>query len=377
MTNLTTKSFKKNSILILSSLLFILISIASLNIFINPYGFYGSSQKSVEILNARELKYNDVSQLEIKPQAFVFGSSNSMRFLPSSIEKQTKLNAYNYGLFYATAEDYYSLPKTLYQINEVEPKLIIFCLDVFSFIETPESFDEVFRGAKNRLSYYKNASKYLPDFSQLKLLRYRLKSAFTFKQSLRSIRALIDKDLTPLSEKNLFNKTFLEKGVRKIYNDFEGNNVTLIAEEGRYDIESYIKRKDLEFSKARNGYKGIVSVLGNYDFKELSERRLALFEKSIKYLNARNCKVIINLMPVQPYFDKLLSERTNHHNNVANLNTFCKSLSEKYRNIILVKDNSHINNFKGKPKHFFDSYHPTSVNSNLMIESLNLSSKSF
>jgi len=57
-------------------------------------------------------------------------------------------------------------------------------------------------------------------------------------------------------------------------------------------------------------------------------------------------------MPVQPYFDKLLSERTNHHNNVANLNTFCKSLSEKYRNIILVKDNSHINNFKGKPKHF-------------------------
>ena len=73
--------------------------------------------------------------------------------------------------------------------------------------------------------------------------------------------------------KELFNKSFLQGGVRRGYADFEGNSVTDLAEDGEYDIEAYIKKKDLEFSKARNGYKGIVSVLGNYDFKELSERR--------------------------------------------------------------------------------------------------------
>ena len=377
MDSLTITSFKKRSIILLSAILLVLILIFSLNIYVNPYGFYGSSQKSVEILNARQLKYNDLSELKIKPQAFVFGSSNSMRFLPSSIKKETNLLTYNYGVFYATAEDYYTLPQTLYQINGLEPKLIIFCLDIFSFSESPETFDEVFRGAKNRLSYYENASKYLPDFSQLKLLRYRLKSALTFKQSLRSMQALGNGELNVIPLKELFNKSFLQGGVRRGYADFEGNSVTDLAEDGEYDIEAYIKKKDLEFSKARNGYKGIVSVLGNYDFKELSERRLALFEQSIKFLNEKKCKVIINLMPVQPYFYKLLVERTMHQNIVSELSLFCKALVKKYPNVLLVKDNSNIENFNGKAEHFFDSYHPTSVNSDLMIQSLGLDRLNF
>lgn len=377
MDSLTITSFKKRSIILLSAILLVLILIVSLNIYVNPYGFYGSSQKSVEILNARRLKYNDLCKLENKPEAFVFGSSNSMRFLPSSIEKETNIPAYNYGVFYATAEDYYALPKTLYQINGLEPKLIIFCLDVFSFSESAESFDEVFRGSKNRLSYYENASKHLPDFSYLKLLMYRLKSALTFKQSFRSLKALVSFKLEEIPEGELYNMSFLAGGVRKEYADFEGVSVTNVAEKGSYDIESYIKKKDLEFRKARNGYKGIVSVLGNYDFKELSERRLALFEQSIKFLNEKKCKVIINLMPVQPYFYKLLIERTMHQNNVSELSLFCKALVKKYPNVLLVKDNSNIENFNGKAEHFFDSYHPTSVNSDLMIQSLVLDRLNF
>ncbi len=363
----------KNKILIIFfSVALFLGLIILINIFVNPYGFYGESQKKIEILNSRNLKFNHLKNSESNYEAFVFGSSNSMRFSPNFIEKKTNLKTYNYGVFYATAEDYYCLPKTLYEIKSINPKLIIFCLDVFSFKKAPKTFDEVFKGARNRLSYYTRASKYLPDFSNIKLNWYRIKSALTFKQTLISVKAIINGNFKNLSLKEIYSNGFTVDGCRKKYANFEGRDITETAEKGNYDIEEYIKIKDLEFQKQRNGQKGIVSVTGDYDFEGLSVRRLHLFESIINFLNKKDCKVVINIMPVEPYFYSLLTKRTKHEKNIQSLNDFCISLTRKYPNLIVVKNNSHINNFNGQKNHFFDQYHPTNINSSLMIKSLNL-----
>lgn len=365
-------NYKKRIFLVLSCIFLFSISIIVLNIFINPYGFYGKKQKKIQILNARRLKLNFIEKSNVNYEAFVLGSSNSMRFNPELIEKKTKLKAYNYGVFYATAEDYYVLPKLLFELETTKPKLILFCLDVFSFRKVVKTHDEVFEGARNRLSYFPRASKYLNDYSDVKLNWFRLKSALTFEQTSISLNALYDGNLTNLSFTESYASAITNNGCRKKYANFEGKDITDIAEKGDYQISKYIERKDIEFLKARNGYKGIVSVTGNYDFEGLSNRRLRLFEKTIEYLSKKECKVVINIMPVEPYFYSLLTKRTKHIENVKELTTFCNYLKRKYPNIAIVKDNSQVDSFKGLNNHFFDQYHPTYKNSNLMIESLKL-----
>lgn len=365
-------NYQKRIFLVLSCIILFTISIIVLNIFINPYGFYGEKQKKIQILNSRRLKLNFIETNTCKYEAFVLGSSNSMRFDPELIEKKTNLKAYNYGVFYATAEDYYVLPKLLFEVETIHPKLILFCLDVFSFRKAIKTHDEVFKGARNRLSYYSRASKYLPDYSDLKLNWFRFKSALTFEQTSASFRALCDGSLTNLVFTRSYTSAFTNSGCRKKYANFEGENITDIAEKGDYQISKYISSKDKEFLKARNGYKGIVSVTGNYDFEGLSNRRLNLFEKTIEYLSKKECKVVINIMPVEPYFYSLLSKRTKHIENVKQLTRFCNYLKNKYPNVVIVKDNSRVGSFDGFNNHFFDQYHPTYINSNLMIESLGL-----
>jgi len=360
------------SLTIIGIVVIVLLLISWTNLYVNPYAFYGFNQKKTAILNARHAKYTELKSLNSKPEIFVFGSSNSMRFLPKSLSAHTGLDAYNYGVFYATAEDYYCIPKALYEIDRLKPKLMIFCLDVFSFSIDNAAYDEVFVGARNRLSYDENLAKHLPDFSSTRLFWFRLKTSLTLKQTKESVTAILDGDIHETSEMQKLKNAFSTGGVRKNYANFEGNNITELAESGQYNVSNYIRQKDQFFFNQRNGYKGIISVLGNYDFNGLSPRRLELFEKNIQFLQSKNCKVIINLMPVQPYFKTLLVAKTDHEQNILDLLSFCQHLEKTYPNIILLKDNSDITNFNGKSEHFFDSYHPTSVNSDLMISSFHL-----
>jgi len=295
-----------------------------------------------------------------------------MRFSRKKIEEKTGLKAFNFGVFYGTVEDQFSISHALANSDSINPKLIILCLDPFGFREESNSVDQVFLGAKNRLSYFEPFSKYLPDYSPVKLNWFRIKSALTLKQTKDSFFALKNGNLKEKSPKSLFERGFYEDGTRKNYGDWEGNDITKIAESGEYKVEDYLKFKDKEFLKARNGYKGIVSVMGDYDFDGLSSRRIELLDSVIHFLADKNCKVAINIMPVQPYFYQLLMERTKHINNIDALNEACEKIKAKYNNVIVLRDNSKIENFNGEANHFFDAYHPTSVNSDYMIESLSL-----
>lgn len=104
-----------------------------------------------------------------------------------------------------------------------------------------------------------------------------------------------------------------------------------------------------------------------------------MLESTLQFLNANNCKVILNIMPLQPYYQNLLQENTNYNDRIKQLIYLCNIYKNKYSNIILVKDNHDIKNFNGKSNYFFDENHLTSANSTLILESLfkNLPSDAF
>src|SRR5438132_14386869 len=93
--------------------------VVGLNIYVNSYGYYGDKQLgNAEVFNAHIAKYYHLKNSGFKPEAVVLGSSNSMRMLPRAIDSIFNLKAFNYGVYQATAEDFYCVSKTL--VNDLQ-----------------------------------------------------------------------------------------------------------------------------------------------------------------------------------------------------------------------------------------------------------------
>ena len=98
-------------------------------------------------------------------------------------------------------------------------------------------------------------------------------------------------------------------------------------------------------------------------------RRLTLFYRTVEKLDKLGCKMVINIMPNQPYHKSLIEKETNYTERMKNFRLYLDFLASKFPGIIIIQDNSDISNFGGEENHFFDHIHPTSYNSDLMIES--------
>jgi hypothetical protein len=288
---------------------------------------------------------------------------------PSLIDSLFGVKSFNFAVYQATIEDFYAIAHAV--INEVEhhPKLFILCLDDWNFRNLVHAKDEVFRGAQNRLSYKPEFSQYLKDFSVVNLFWARFKSSLSGEQLLASVQRL-ENDLRSgnvcASYPDL-NDAFYSNGVRRYYADEEGNDVTDKAENGQYDISGYLKKKHAEALKLNS--KG--SLLGTHeDFTKFDPIRLEMMDELLEYLKINGVKVILNIMPVQPFYRELLLENTSYKKRITDLLRRLQILEIKYTNVLLVKDNSDISKFGGYERHFFDHIHPTSVNSGLMLRAL-------
>ena len=338
----------------------------SINFYVNSYGYYGDEQLGDNgVFNAEIAKYDYLKQARIKPKAIVLGSSNSMRMLPKTIDSLFGLSAYNYGVYQATVEDFYCISNALIRDLKILPALMIICVDDWNFAEYPVAGDVVFKGGQNRLCYKWRLSQYLKDFSWITLRWCQLKSAISYEQTASSISIL----KTGVGEKKIpdISKVFLEGGVRKKYSNEDGEDITDLAEQGKYKATEALQKfheKSLKLDP-RGLTKG-----SHEDFKNLEPERLKLFEELIQFLEKNKVKVILNIMPVQPYVQQVLIEHTSYAQRMSLLAAYLNDLKNKYPNIILVKDNHEIKNFNGLSEHFFDRIHPTSVNSDSMLVSI-------
>ena len=339
--------------------------ILAINLYANPFGYFGDKQLGLgEVFNARIAKLKHLKTLPRLPEAIVLGSSNSMRMKPETIRKLSGLSAYNYGVFYASVEDFYCISRSLKkELNHV-PKLIILCLDDWNLAKVPAPKDEVFDGAQKRLAYKPVISQHLDDFSRIKLTWARIKSALAWEMLAASFRAVLSEGFERTEQPH--SQVCYEDGTRKEYRSQKGENITDLAESGKFDVEKDLKDHFNTIATFPD-FKGV----GFQEiFEEFSEKRLALLDRFFAETNEQGTKIIINIMPVQPYFQQLIRKETNYDQRMKELVEYLLLRKQKYPNIILVQDNHLIENFKGSETHFFDYFHPTSVNSDSMLHHL-------
>jgi len=352
---------------------FLLITIISvLNIYTNTYGLFSDYQLSYkEVHNDRISKFNWVINQNPQPRAFIFGSSNSMRFNPDSIFTYTGLPCINFGLFHARSEDYWCMANALIAELKEPPKLIVFCIDDWNFCDEPAPSDEIFKGTEKRLAVKSNFSKYLDDFAYSKLIWSQLKFSLSYEHLKSSLNAVYFSLTDSAGFKKsipLMTETFYEDGTRRVYGriDEKPGDLTDTCESGKFNVSKYLYEVDSAWKHFPPTKNGILDK-SHENFKWFSYRRLDLFDRTIQLLSEKNCKVVFNIMPNQPYFKKILEEKTNYLQRLTYLNQYLKYLQMKYPNVIAIKDNSDISNFNGFENHFFDYMHPTSVNSSLMM----------
>jgi hypothetical protein len=351
--------------------LFLLLCVSLINVFINPYGYYGNKQMVSTTLCLNYFKLKVLEKAATKPQAIIYGSSNSLSMDTKLVENYTGLKTYNYGVFQFTVEDFYCSVRALYE-NHIQPKLIILCMDDWLIAERPKPKDEVFKGAQNRLSYKPELSKFLPDYSPITLNWCRFKSSLSYTQleyaSPEFFNRLKHFNFSPLSPEEIM-LFFHEDGTRKKFTDADNKDITDSAEQGKYDVEGYLKKRHHQLMNYPDKPKGLLTE-GQEIFKGFSANRIALLESTLQFLEERNCKVILNIMPVQPYYKKLMEEQTNYDERIKKLLVICSNYKSKYSNIMMVRDNHEVADFNGKPNYFYDQIHLTASNSALMLESL-------
>ncbi|MCH2232354.1 MAG: hypothetical protein MK105_18610 [Crocinitomicaceae bacterium] len=344
------------------------------NVFMNPYGYYSDYQfEEKAINNDRIAKYQWIKELEEQPECYSFGSSNSMRISPDSLESITGLKSFNYGMFHATAEDFWSILNALLEADVKRPKLVVFCLDDWNFADKPAPADEVFSGAEKRLAYKPVFAHHLKDYSIMKLYWARFKSALQISQLKVSWSGFFKMITNGSSfERKLTNMTdiFYENGTRIKYGSLNDPDYDLTdtCETGTFEMSEYLREVDSLWKCFPISHTGLMSK-SHEDFDNFSQRRLELFYQTILKLEEIDCKVVINIMPNQPFHRDLIVEKTNYLERLENFKLYLSWIESRFKNVICVKDNNDVKNFNGFENHFFDHIHPTSVNSDLMIES--------
>jgi hypothetical protein len=362
---LSTKKFFKSlvtGVLVLCALTIVV------NLYVNPYSYYGDkSLGKAYIFNAHQAKLNYLKQLKEKPNTYVIGSSNSMRMLPKTIDSLFNVKSFNYGVYQAAVEDFYCVAHAIVEQVNPKTKLIIICIDDWNFRKTTSvAQDAVFARAQNRLAYKTDLSQYLPDYSRIRLFWFGFKSAISWEQlsvSFQKMKSMWSKGKFRREDLKM-DGAFYADGVRKKYANEEEKDITQLAESGQYDLTSYLKMKHLEALKTDK--QGIYNG-SHEDFEEMNEERIELFGQLIAYLNTRNVKVVLNIMPIQPYFKSLVAQYSDYDKRMTHLISALKEIQAANKNVILIQDNSDIKNFNGLENHFFDHIHPTSVNSDRML----------
>ena len=363
--SLKTKKLVKRIFL----LFFLLMLVNSgLNFYVNPFGFFGDeSVGSAPVFNARYEKYQTILAMEEKPEVLIFGSSNSMRMRPEKFEELTGLSTFNYGVFHARTEDFYCMGSLLVERPETTPKAIVLCLDDWNLAEEPPLPDEVFDGAEKRLTYRPILSKHLYDYSSFQLFWARIKAAQSWSQTKVSLRTLGQGDWSR-QPANL-EDVFFKDGVRKRYLNVFDTDVTDSAEAGLYAVTPDLQAHHTELLHYSNTQKGIVSG-SHEDFEEYSKLRWQYLSDFLALMKEHEVKVMITIMPNQPFYLELVQESTNYDDRMVLLHHRLDSLQQVHPNLLLIDDNSRIENFSGYENHFFDHMHPTGVNCDLIIEKL-------
>ena len=344
----------------------------ALAIYVNPWRNFGDVGIT-RLMNSRSTKLRYVAALPDAelPDAYVLGSSNTMAYDPADIERLLGYSAFNFGVFWGKSEDDLTILSWILEDRKATPKLLIVGADTWA-LAPAEDDHPVFPGLRRELLNEPALMKHHPPLGAWRIWWSRIIDAFSqgqLKEYYRLLRAARNgEDVARRPSPGLLESgIFRADGVRVTYGDAYGRvpgNIYEQVERGEFPIGEILQEK------VDTGRTDELVHLRTYRFDRFLPARVAHLEHFVELAEAHGIDIVFVLNPVHPIFYEVLKEQTPHEANVALLRALLERLQAAHPNILAIVDASRIENFGGDPNGFFDEIHPSSTNTERVLEKI-------
>jgi hypothetical protein len=306
----------------------------------DPYGSVGTHLFPTVTTSDRTVKADKIEQLAQPPDLVVLGSSRSMRYQPSYLEKKTGLKTFNAGVngIGGTA-DAWAMTQFIHEVWPESHPAYLWLVDVESFVP----FEVGARTANEpRLAQYVGQASVGKGTRELvRALWENRTTLFSLATAKDSMRLLLFREKAK-SQQNKYRKQILDDGVLKqrVWSEKEWGR--------RYpnSVERYSKL-----------YKNV--------YKEMDPTSKEYFEKTLKFMNDQGATPLVVLTPINPKLRKILAPLgwEKRHEQVA---AYIESQQDQYDFIFIDMTDPTVFGFD--PKEWYDGMHMTTVNTRLAID---------
>ena len=318
----------------------VMAAVLALNVVADPYGSVGTHLFPTVTTSDRTVKADRIEALKQPPQLVVLGSSRSMRYEPSYLEKKTGLKTFNAGVngIGGTA-DAWAMTQFIHQVWPESHPNYLWMVDVESFVP----FEVQARTANEpRLAKFVGAATAGQGPLELaKAIWQNRTTMFSLSTAKDSLRLLIYRDKAKNSQSK-YQKQILADGVLK---------------QRLWSKKEWSRRYPNSVQRYSDLYKNV--------YHKLDPASQAYFEKTLKFMNDQGATPLLVLTPINPKLAKILNPlgRLVRHQQVV---SYIESLQGKYQFKFLDLTDPSVFGFV--PKQFYDGMHMTTINTEKAID---------
>lgn len=315
-------------------------AVLALNVYADPYGSLGTHKLPTVTTSDRTVKADRVEALKEAPQLVVLGSSRSMRYEPSYLQKLTGLRTFNAGVngIGGTA-DAWAMTQFIHEVWPDSRPAYLWMVDVESFVP----FEVQARTANEpRLAkYVGQATAGKGPVELAKAIWQNRTTEFSLDTTRDSVRLLLYKDKAK-NKQSKYQKQILADGVLK---------------QRLWSKKEWDRRYPNSVQRYSDLYKNV--------YKAPDPESEKYFEKTLRFMNDQGATPILAITPINPKLKKVLDPlgRTERRRQVLD---YIESLQGKYRFELLDLSDPRVFGFD--PKQFYDGMHMTTINTQKAID---------
>lgn len=312
----------------------------ALNAFADPYGTLGTHILPTMTTSDRTVKADALEALNRAPDLVVLGSSRSMRYEPTYLQRKTGLSTFNAGVNgIGGPVDMWAMTQFIHEVWPEGRPAYLWLLDV-------EGFVPVTIGARTanepRLAKYVGVASAGRDPVRLtRAIVENRATMFSLATTKDSVRLVLFRDEAAARESK-FRKTIRADGALR---------------ERPWTEREWKKR----FPESVERY----STLHRTVYKELDPEAKEYFERTLRFMNDQGSTPIIALTPINPRLLKVIGPLgwTDRHEEVVR---YLRSLESKYSFVFVDITDPTV--FGADPTQWYDGVHMTSVNTRRAID---------
>ena len=315
-------------------------AVLALNVVADPYGSVGTHLFPTVTTSDRTVKADKIEQLKQPPQLVVLGSSRSMRYEPSYLEKKTGLRTFNAGVngIGGTA-DAWAMTQFIHHVWPDDQPAYLWMLDVEAFV--PFAVQARTANEPRLAQYVGQASAGKGPVELAKAIWQNRTTLFSLDTAKDSVRLLLYRDKAK-NMQSKYRKQILDDGVLK---------------QRLWSEKEWKRRFPNSVERYTNLYKNV--------YTKMDPEAQTYFTKTLAFMNAQGATPLIALTPINPKLRKILGPMgwEERHKQVV---AYIESLKGTYDFVFVDLTDPSVFGFD--PKQFYDGMHMTTINTEKAID---------